>query len=281
MVALLWPKGELISKWQQSLPRTERRTLLRLVAPSEAGLFGSAALHCGATALAPSRAKGRLIFCTVDGLTPNCLAITRTPERPGFANASRIRFSSVGAIGGRPRRLPSLRARASPAIDKLCRDAARREFDMVMAWSVDRLGRSLQDLVGFLSELHALKIDLFLRQTGQASNRPRPHDRPAPAKGGDRPPRQMGKGQPLHTIGSNPRADRARDGINRTRNPMTTEEEAAREYRRAQTQKLLDLFRGAHGRPAKTVEELEAWLGSPEGKAALAYDQTPDGKIIP
>jgi DNA invertase Pin-like site-specific DNA recombinase len=31
---------------------------------------------------------------------------------------------------------------------------------MVMAWSVDRLGRSLQDLVGFLSELHALKIDL-------------------------------------------------------------------------------------------------------------------------
>ena len=50
-----------------------------------------------------------------------------------------------------------------PAFDKLCRDAARREFDMIMAWSVDRLGRSLQDLVGFLSELHALKIDLFLR----------------------------------------------------------------------------------------------------------------------
>ena len=53
-----------------------------------------------------------------------------------------------------------------PAFDKLCRDAARREFDVVMAWSVDRLGRSLQDLVGFLSELHALKIDLFLRQQG-------------------------------------------------------------------------------------------------------------------
>ena len=31
-----------------------------------------------------------------------------------------------------------------------------------MAWSVDRLGRSLQDLIGFLSELHALRIDLFL-----------------------------------------------------------------------------------------------------------------------
>ena len=49
---------------------------------------------------------------------------------------------------------------------------ARREFDMVMAWSVDRLGRSLQDLVGFLSELHALKIDLFLGQQGLDTTTP-------------------------------------------------------------------------------------------------------------
>ena len=59
-----------------------------------------------------------------------------------------------------------------PAFDKLCRDAARREFDMVMAWSVDRLGRSLQDLVGFLSELHAFKIELFLRQQGLDTTTP-------------------------------------------------------------------------------------------------------------
>jgi DNA invertase Pin-like site-specific DNA recombinase len=39
-----------------------------------------------------------------------------------------------------------------PAFDALCRAAARREFDVLMAWSVDRLGRSLQDLVGFLSD---------------------------------------------------------------------------------------------------------------------------------
>ncbi len=53
-----------------------------------------------------------------------------------------------------------------PEFDRLLRDAAQRKFDMVMAWSVDRLGRSLQDLVGFLSELHALHIDLFLHQQG-------------------------------------------------------------------------------------------------------------------
>jgi hypothetical protein len=33
-------------------------------------------------------------------------------------------------------------------------------------WSVDRLGRSLQDLVAFLSELHGLGLDLFLHQQG-------------------------------------------------------------------------------------------------------------------
>src|SRR5262249_52930736 len=53
-----------------------------------------------------------------------------------------------------------------PGFDKLCGDGARRKSDRVMAWSVDRLGRSLQDLVVFLSELHALKIDLFLRKQG-------------------------------------------------------------------------------------------------------------------
>ena len=53
-----------------------------------------------------------------------------------------------------------------PAFDRLCKDATRRKFDLVAAWSVDRLGRSLQDLVAFLSELHGSGIDLFLHQQG-------------------------------------------------------------------------------------------------------------------
>jgi len=47
-----------------------------------------------------SCSKGRLIRCTVPGLTPNCWAMTRTPGLPGVARASWIRFSSAGAIGG-------------------------------------------------------------------------------------------------------------------------------------------------------------------------------------
>jgi DNA invertase Pin-like site-specific DNA recombinase len=41
-----------------------------------------------------------------------------------------------------------------------------------MAWSVDRLGRSLRDLIEFLSELHALGIDLYLRQQGLDTTTP-------------------------------------------------------------------------------------------------------------
>jgi DNA invertase Pin-like site-specific DNA recombinase len=59
-----------------------------------------------------------------------------------------------------------------PAFDALCRDATKRQFDMVMAWSVDRLGRSLKDLVAFLSELHSLRIDLFLHQHGLDTRTP-------------------------------------------------------------------------------------------------------------
>jgi DNA invertase Pin-like site-specific DNA recombinase len=51
-----------------------------------------------------------------------------------------------------------------PAFDQLHKDAARHKFDMVMAWSVDRLGRSLKDLVTFLHEMLALNIELYLFQ---------------------------------------------------------------------------------------------------------------------
>ena len=40
----------------------------------------------------------------------------------------------------------------------------RCKFDLVAAWSVDRLGRSLQDLIGFLSDLHGAGRDLYLHQ---------------------------------------------------------------------------------------------------------------------
>ena len=51
-----------------------------------------------------------------------------------------------------------------PQLDNMLNAAIRKEFDVVMAWSVDRLGRSLQHLVELLSELHAKDVDLYLHQ---------------------------------------------------------------------------------------------------------------------
>ena len=54
-----------------------------------------------------------------------------------------------------------------PGYDKLLPwHVARREFDQVGAWSVDRLGRSLHGLVAFLGELQAKGVDLYLHQQG-------------------------------------------------------------------------------------------------------------------
>jgi DNA invertase Pin-like site-specific DNA recombinase len=51
-----------------------------------------------------------------------------------------------------------------PLLKQLCSDTYNRKFDMVMVWSVDQLARSLHDLVAFLSEIHALRIDLYLHK---------------------------------------------------------------------------------------------------------------------
>jgi DNA invertase Pin-like site-specific DNA recombinase len=59
-----------------------------------------------------------------------------------------------------------------PAFDALHKAATRREFDVVMAWSVDRLGRSLKDLIAFLSEINAVGVDLFLHQQGLDTTTP-------------------------------------------------------------------------------------------------------------
>ena len=73
-------------------------------------------------------------------------------------------YSDEGISGarGRNKRL---------GLDALLKGVARREFDIVAAWSVCRLGRSLPDLVGLRGELRSREIDLYLHQ--QAPDRVR------------------------------------------------------------------------------------------------------------
>jgi DNA invertase Pin-like site-specific DNA recombinase len=110
------------------------------------------------------RAAIYLRVSTVDQHTSNQEAeLRRAAERAGWEIVKVYKDHGISGAKGRDKR---------PAFDALCRDAAKRQFDVVMAWNVDRLGRSLQDLVVFLSELHALKVDLFLHQQGLDTTTP-------------------------------------------------------------------------------------------------------------
>ena len=53
-----------------------------------------------------------------------------------------------------------------PQLDALLKGVARKEFNVVASWSVDRLGRSQIDLLTMLQELHATKVDLYLHKQG-------------------------------------------------------------------------------------------------------------------
>lgn len=84
-------------------------------------------------------------------------------KRHGWQVAATFKDSGVSGSKGRDKR---------PGYDALCRAVARKEVDMVAAWSVDRLGRSMQDLVGFLTELRAKGVDLYLHQQGLDTSTP-------------------------------------------------------------------------------------------------------------
>jgi DNA invertase Pin-like site-specific DNA recombinase len=96
---------------------------------------------------------------STDGQTTEnqVIALEEVASRMGWQVTGRFIDSGISGAKGRDQR---------PAYDELLRAMTRREFDMVMAWSVDRLGRSLQDLVAFLCELRDLKTDVYLHQQG-------------------------------------------------------------------------------------------------------------------
>ena len=78
-------------------------------------------------------------------------------KRHGWRVVKESNDKGISGANGREKR---------PGFDALCTGAVRRDFDLVMAWSVDRLGRSLQHLVSFLSDIHANGVDLYLHQQG-------------------------------------------------------------------------------------------------------------------
>jgi DNA invertase Pin-like site-specific DNA recombinase len=84
-------------------------------------------------------------------------------ERHGWDVVSVFEDAGVSGPKGRAGR---------PGLDALLKGVTRKEFDLVMSWSVDRLGRSLQDLLSLLGELHAKGVGLYLHQQGLDTTTP-------------------------------------------------------------------------------------------------------------
>jgi len=84
-------------------------------------------------------------------------------ERAGWNVVAAFEDAGISGAKGRNQR---------PGYDALLKAVTRREVDLVASWSVDRLGRSLTDLLAFLGELHAKGCDLYLHQQGLDTSTP-------------------------------------------------------------------------------------------------------------
>ena len=76
-------------------------------------------------------------------------------KRRGWEVVKEYRDAGISGSKGRE---------ARPGLDEMLNDAQRRRFDIVMAWAIDRLGRSLLDLLGTIQTLEHCGVDLYLDQ---------------------------------------------------------------------------------------------------------------------
>jgi DNA invertase Pin-like site-specific DNA recombinase len=76
-------------------------------------------------------------------------------ERRGWQVVAEYHDAGISGAKGRDSR---------PGLDQMLKDAGKRRFDVVMSWAIDRLGRSLIDLLGTIQTLEACGVDLYLDQ---------------------------------------------------------------------------------------------------------------------
>ena len=78
-------------------------------------------------------------------------------ERCGYTIVTEFVDTGISGEKGRSER---------PALNQMMKAATQRRFDMVLVWSIDRLGRSLQNLVELPNEPQSMRIDLKFLQQG-------------------------------------------------------------------------------------------------------------------
>ncbi len=108
---------------------------------------------------------GLYVRCSTDHQTvENQIRIlTEVAERAGWTIVRVFEDAGISGAKGRDQR---------PGYDALLKAVHRREVDIVAAYAVDRLGRSLTDLVAFLGDIQARGCDLYLHQQSVDTSTP-------------------------------------------------------------------------------------------------------------
>jgi DNA invertase Pin-like site-specific DNA recombinase len=91
------------------------------------------------------------------------LELAAAAEQRGWTVAELYSDNGFSGAKGRDKR---------PAFDRLCKDAVAGKFDIIAAWSVDRLGRSVLHLAQFVEDMRASGVGLFLLKQGLDSETP-------------------------------------------------------------------------------------------------------------
>src|SRR4030095_13251070 len=81
--------------------------------------------------------------------------LRQVAERRGWQIVETYSDAGISGAKGREKR---------PGLDRMLNDASRKRFDIVLAWAIDRLGRSLIDLPGTIQHLESCGVDLYLDQ---------------------------------------------------------------------------------------------------------------------
>ena len=89
--------------------------------------------------------------------------LTSVAHRNGWEIVNTYSDAGISGAFGRDKR---------PAFDELLKDANRKQFEGILVWSIDRIGRSLQDLISFLDDVQSKDIDLYIHQQGLDSSTP-------------------------------------------------------------------------------------------------------------
>jgi len=111
------------------------------------------------------RAALYLRVSTTDGQTTENqrMALAKVAGHRGWEIVQTYEDAGISGAKGRDQR---------PAFNQMLKDAVRRRFDVLMVWSIDRLGRSVLHVATAMAEMDAAGVSLYSDQQAIDSTSP-------------------------------------------------------------------------------------------------------------